>query len=135
MTHYWPSLLGGMLLGLSAALLLLVNGRIAGISGIVGRLIGGHRVTANAAFVLGLVAGPLLYGAVYSRMPAITVSSPWYLIVFSGLMVGAGTRMGSGCTSGHGILGLARLSRRSLAATATFLLMGIATATIMERMI
>jgi len=131
MTTYLPSLLGGMLLGLSAAMLLVVNGRIAGISGILGRLLGGRQVWANAAFLLGLLAGPLLYGAAFGRWPNVTIAASWPVVLVSGLLVGIGTRMGSGCTSGHGILGLARFSRRSLAATATFLVAGIAAATIM----
>lgn len=129
MTAYWPSLIGGMLLGASAVLLLVVNGRIAGISGIVGRLLGGQQVLANAAFVAGLVLGPLLHAAVFGQLPAMTIAASWPAIVVAGLLVGVGTRMGSGCTSGHGILGLARFSPRSIAATATFLAAGIVTAT------
>jgi uncharacterized membrane protein YedE/YeeE len=129
MTAYWPSLIGGMLLGASAVLLLVVNGRIAGISGIVGRLLGGQQVPANAAFVGGLVLGPLLHAAIFGQLPAMTIVASWPAIVVAGLLVGIGTRMGSGCTSGHGILGLARLSPRSMAATATFLAAGIVTAT------
>ncbi len=131
MTAYWPSLIGGMLLGASAVLLLLVNGRVAGISGIVGRLLGGQQVPANAAFVIGLVLGPLLHAVVFGRLPAMTVTASWPVIVLAGLLVGIGTRMGSGCTSGHGILGLARFSPRSMAATATFLAAGIVTATVL----
>lgn len=129
MTTYWPSLFGGMLLGCAAMLLLLVNGRIAGISGIVGRLIGGQQVPANAAFVLGLVAGPVIHAAVYGQFPAVTIAASWPAVLIAGLLVGVGTRMGSGCTSGHGILGLARLSKRSLAATVTFLVAGAVVAT------
>ncbi|PZO01237.1 MAG: hypothetical protein DCF30_07915 [Hyphomicrobiales bacterium] len=131
MTTYWPSLIGGMLLGVSAVLLLVVNGRIAGISGIVGRLLGGQQVPANAAFVVGLLLGPLLHASLFSRLPAMTIAASWPAIVLAGLLVGIGTRMGSGCTSGHGILGLARFSPRSIAATASFLAAGILTATTM----
>lgn len=131
MTPYWPSLIGGMLLGLSAVLLLLLNGRIAGISGIVGRLLGGAQVAANGAFVLGLMSGPLLYALVFGSRPALTITASWPVVLVAGLLVGVGTRMGSGCTSGHGILGLARFSKRSFAATATFLVAGVVTATIM----
>lgn len=131
MSAYWPSLIGGMLLGASAVLLLLVNGRIAGISGIVGRLLGGQQVSANAAFVIGLMLGPLLHAAAFGRLPAMTVTASWPAIILAGLLVGIGTRMGSGCTSGHGILGLARFSSRSMAATVTFLLAGIVTATVL----
>jgi len=131
MTQYLPALFGGMMLGLSAVLLFVVNGRIAGISGIIGRLLGGHQVWINAAFVVGLFTGPLLYAAAYGRFPEVTIASSWPLVLFSGLLVGGGTRMGSGCTSGHGILGLARFSKRSFAATATFLAAGIVAATTM----
>jgi len=130
MTPYWPSLLGGMLLGVSTLLLLFMNGRSAGISGIVGRLIAGHQLAANAAFVAGLLLGPVLYAAIYGGPPAVTIAASWPMIVASGLLVGFGTRMGSGCTSGHGILGLARLSKRSIAATATFLAAGVLSATL-----
>lgn len=134
MTPYWPSLLGGMLLGLAAVLLLLLNGRIAGISGIVGRLLGGSQVPVNAAFVLGLVLGPVIYAAVFGGFPAVTIAASWPAILVAGLLVGIGTRLGSGCTSGHGILGLARFSKRSFAATATFLVAGVLVATVMGRL-
>ncbi|MGO4669593.1 YeeE/YedE family protein [Bosea sp. 2RAB26] len=129
---YWPSLFGGMLIGLSAALLLLLNGRIAGISGIVGRLAQGAQVPANAAFLIGLLAGPVLFAIAFGRWPQVTIAASLPIILIAGLLVGFGTRMGSGCTSGHGILGLARFSRRSIAATVTFLVAGIAAATLMR---
>lgn len=132
MSVYWPSLIGGMLLGLSAVALLLLDGRIAGISGIVGRLLGGAQVPLNAAFVIGLISGPPLYMLGFGSFPSVTIATSWPLVLVAGLAVGIGTRMGSGCTSGHGILGLARFSRRSFAATATFLLAGGAMATLME---
>lgn len=131
MTAYWQPLLGGVVIGLSAVLLLLVNGRIAGISGIVGRLIAGDRLLANGAFVLGLVLGPVAFQVATGAPPAITDMASLPVLVIAGLLVGFGTRMGSGCTSGHGILGLARLSPRSMAAVATFLAAGVVTATIM----
>jgi uncharacterized protein len=131
MTPYLPSLAGGMLLGFSAVLLLVANGRIAGVSGIVGRLLGGQQIAANIAFVVGLLAGPLLYATTFGRWPVVTIIASSPLILSSGLLVGVGTRMGSGCTSGHGILGVARFSKRSLAATVTFLAAGIAAATAM----
>ena len=129
---YWPSLFGGMLIGLSAALLLLLNGRIAGISGIVGRLAQGAQVPANAAFLIGLLAGPVLFAIAFGRWPQVTIAASLPIILIAGLLVGFGTRMGSGCTSGHGILGLALFSRRSIAATVTFLVAGIAAATFMR---
>jgi uncharacterized membrane protein YedE/YeeE len=120
-----------MLLGLSAVLLLLVNGRIAGISGIVGRLLQGQKLAENATFVSGLVLGPLTHAAMFGLFPAVTTMTGWPVAILAGLLVGFGTRMGSGCTSGHGIVGLARLSPRSMAATGVFLLTGIVTATLM----
>ena len=132
MTQYWPSLFGGMLIGLSAAMLLLLNGRIAGISGIAGRLLQGVQVWTNAAFVIGLLAGPLLFRAGFGHWPNVTITASWSVIASAGLLVGFGTRMASGCTSGHGVVGLARLSPRSFAAVATFLSAGIATVTLMR---
>jgi uncharacterized membrane protein YedE/YeeE len=120
-----------MLIGLSAMLLLFVNGRIAGISGIVGRLIGGDQIGPNAAFVAGLLLGPWLYAAMSGHLPPVTIAASTSILVLAGLLVGVGTRMGSGCTSGHGILGLARFSKRSFAATSIFLVTGILVATIM----
>ncbi|WP_333897827.1 YeeE/YedE family protein [Agrobacterium pusense] len=130
MSPYWSSLFGGMLLGLACVLLFVFNGRIAGISGIIGRTLGRQRRLADLAFIAGLLAGPYIHAAAFGRLPAITAADPWPLILIAGLLVGFGTRMGSGCTSGHGIMGLARFSRRSIAATATFLIAGIFTATI-----
>lgn len=131
MIAYGPSLIGGMLIGLAAVLLLLVNGRIAGISGIVGRLLGGHQIGPNAMFVAGLLLGPWLYAAATGHLPSVTIAASIPVLILAGLLVGIGTRMGSGCTSGHGILGLARLSRRSLVATSIFLLSGVIVATMM----
>ncbi|MEI5668540.1 YeeE/YedE family protein [Bosea sp. CCNWLW174] len=132
MTPFWHSLLGGMLIGLSASLLLLLNGRVAGISGILGRLAQGTQLPANAAFVIGLILGPLIYRLAAGTWPAVTITTSLPVIALAGLLVGFGTRMGSGCTSGHGIVGLARLSPRSIAAVVTFLGAGIITVTLMR---
>jgi hypothetical protein len=131
MISYWPSLIGGMLIGLSAMVLLLVNGRIAGISGIVGRLLDGQQIGLNAAFLAGLLLGPWLYAAATGHPPPVTIVASIPVLVLAGLLVGLGTRMGSGCTSGHGILGLARFSKRSLVATCIFLATGVVVATFM----
>jgi len=118
-----PSLIGGLLIGFSALLLIRWLGQVAGISGIVGQL-----WTAAAsdrawrlAFIAGLLLAPLLY-ALFMPLPAMQMvtSTPWLIV--SGLLVGFGTRLGSGCTSGHGVCGLSRLSLRSLIATLTFML-------------
>ena len=132
MIEYLPSLAGGMLIGLSAVMLLLLNGRIAGISGIVGRLAQGVGLTTNLAFVLGLLLGPLAYMLTFGDWPTVEITAGWPLIIFAGLLVGFGSRMGSGCTSGHGVLGLARLSLRSMVAVATFISAGVMAVTILR---
>ncbi|PZU38867.1 MAG: YeeE/YedE [Acidovorax sp.] len=128
----WSSLVGGMLIGLAAALLIVLLGRIAGISGIVGALLqrSSWASVANwgwrAAFVIGMVAAPLVWQLIAPLPPMEMPSNP-LVIVLAGLLVGFGTRLGSGCTSGHGVCGLSRLSLRSLAATLTFIGAGAAT--------
>jgi uncharacterized membrane protein YedE/YeeE len=132
MTAYGASLAGGMLIGLSAAILLAFNGRVAGISGIVGRLAQGSQFPTNAAFAVGLVSGPILFLTVYGRWPDATITSSLMLLIVAGFLVGFGSRVGSGCTSGHGVVGLARLSPRSAVAVVTFVAAGISTVTIMR---
>lgn len=121
------SLIGGLLLGTSTVILLLGIGRIAGISGIFSSLLKPKRVEMwQVLFIAGLIVSPLLYRLV-KPLPAIEVSASIPLLIAAGLLVGFGTRLGSGCTSGHGICGNARLSPRSMAATVTFMLFGILT--------
>jgi uncharacterized membrane protein YedE/YeeE len=132
MNAYLPSLAGGILIGTSAVMLLLLNGRIAGISGIVGRLAQGVGLPTNLAFVLGLLLGPLTYLFVFGGWPAVQITAGWPLIIVAGLLVGFGSRMGSGCTSGHGVVGLARLSPRSMVAVATFLTAGVVAVTVLR---
>ena len=132
MIPYLASLAGGLLIGTSAVMLLILNGRIAGISGIVGRLAQGVGVATNLAFVLGLLLGPMAYLSSFGGWPQIEITAPWPLIALAGLLVGFGSRMGSGCTSGHGVLGLARVSPRSMAAVATFLVTGIAAVAVLR---
>ncbi|WP_279358635.1 YeeE/YedE family protein [Methylobacterium indicum] len=129
MTAYLDPLAGGALIGAAAALLLLANGRIAGISGILGGLAGAEaRDRAwRLAFLVGLLAGPVLYRLVSGDWPAVGSVASWPVLVAAGLLVGFGTRLGSGCTSGHGVCGLARLSPRSFAAVATFMACAILT--------
>jgi uncharacterized membrane protein YedE/YeeE len=124
----WSSLAGGMLIGLAAALLLLLAGRIAGISGIVGGLLRPMKgdIGWRSAFLLGLVAAPMVY-AVFAPLPAVRVDAGTGTLVVAGLLVGLGTRYGAGCTSGHGVCGLSRLSPRSLVATLAFMLAGFVT--------
>ncbi len=126
---YWPSLAGGVLIGLASALLLLLNGRIAGISGIAGNMLQrpDRDTPWRAAFLAGLVAGPLLFTVLAGHRPPVHIFASWPVLVAAGLLVGFGTRLGSGCTSGHGVSGLARLSPRSIAAVAMFMTSAIAT--------
>ena len=122
------ALAGGALIGLSAVLLMLTNGRIAGISGIVGGLFGGGSGEAGwrLAFVVGLIAGPFVATLFGAPLPEIDIDASVPVILVAGLLVGFGSRLGNGCTSGHGVCGLARLSPRSLAATLTFMTVGAA---------
>ena len=125
---YGLSFAGGALIGLSASLVLLVHGRVAGISNLFGGLfLSGHDARYfRLSFLLGLVAAGLAFSVVYPAAIASTASS-WPLIAVAGLLVGFGTRLGGGCTSGHGVCGLSRLSRRSLVATLTFMGTGMIT--------
>jgi uncharacterized protein len=133
--HFTPysALLGGSLLGLAACLLLLAVGRIAGISGIVAGLFAPARDDRSwrLAFVPGLVAGCFLARTAGADTPPVVLGSVPQLVL-AGLLVGFGTRLGNGCTSGHGVCGLARLSPRSLAATATFMAAGALTVFVMR---
>lgn len=124
----WASFTGGILIGLATALLLLANGRVAGISGILGGLLRPARgdIAWRVAFVLGLFVAPIVWLAMRAMPPAQIDHSPALLAV-GGLLVGIGTRFGSGCTSGHGVCGIARLSPRSLLATACFMAAGFVT--------
>ncbi|PKA42317.1 YeeE/YedE family protein (plasmid) [Rhizobium sullae] len=127
--YLWP-LAGGLLIGLSAGLYLLLNGRIAGISGLAADAAGlTHDGVSKLGlgFIVGLIAGAWLAAALVRR-PDIAITSSPALLIVAGIFVGYGTRLGSGCTSGHGVCGLARLSPRSLAATAIF--MAVAGATV-----
>ena len=124
----WASLLGGALIGLAVLIFILFNGRIAGISGIIGGLIKPSLQDAGwrIAFVLGLLVSPVLW-QLFVALPAIEIQANNPLLIISGLLVGIGTRFGAGCTSGHGICGLSRLSPRSIVATVCFMLTGFVT--------
>lgn len=128
-------LLGGLLIGVAAAVMLLGAGRIAGVSGLAARAAGisseGAPRWVAAAFVIGLPLGAMLVSAILGPVETRFPSSIWTLLI-AGFIVGIGTRMGSGCTSGHGVCGVSRLSPRSLIATATFMVAGIATVTAMN---
>ncbi|MDN4587868.1 YeeE/YedE [Xenophilus aerolatus] len=124
----WRSLAGGTLIGLAAAILIVANGRIAGISGILGGLLRPARNDWGwrLAFVIGLLAAPAVY-ALVAPLPVPRIEAGTAVLVIAGLLVGFGTRLGGGCTSGHGVCGLARMSPRSLAATLGFMAAGFAT--------
>ena len=132
----WAALAGGMLIGLSAAVFVLFNGRIAGISGILGGLLEWPKgdVAWRLAFLAGLIGAPLVYGAVLT-LPEVRIDADFPTLIIAGLLVGVGTRYGSGCTSGHGVCGLSRMSPRSLVATVTFMLAGFATVFVVRHLI
>lgn len=124
----WASLAGGLLIGLAVSIFVLFNGRIAGVSGIVGGLLRPARTEFKwrFAFIAGLVIAPLVYG-IFSELPHVEVDAGFWQVGLAGLLVGIGVRYASGCTSGHGICGVASLSHRSLLATAIFMVSGMLT--------
>jgi len=121
------ALLGGCLIGIASALLMVLTGRIAGISGIVGgalSMASGDKAW-RLAFLAGLVGAPLVMGVIGRPLPEPQMPTSWFLIMAAGLLVGFGTRLGGGCTSGHGVCGVARLSRRSIVATIVFMVSAV----------
>ncbi len=132
----WSSLAGGALIGLAASLFAVANGRIAGISGLIGSLLrrGSEGVSEKALFLLGLLVAPLLW-SLFAALPQIEFQGGWFELVVAGVLVGIGTGYGSGCTSGHGVCGLARLSPRSMVATACFMLSGFATVFVLRHLL
>lgn len=132
----WSALMGGLLIGLAAAMLLLSLGRIAGISGIIAGLLLPQRGEWpwRLTFTASLLMSPVLW-QLYSPLPVITLGTSKAMLLIAGLLVGVGTRMGSGCTSGHAVCGLSRLSPRSLAATLTFMAAGFLTAFLLRHLL
>jgi uncharacterized membrane protein YedE/YeeE len=132
----WSSLAGGALIGLAASLFVVANGRIAGISGLIGSLLqrGSEGVGEKALFLLGLLIAPLLWG-LFATLPLIEFHSGWFGLIVAGVLVGIGTRYGSGCTSGHGVCGISRLSPRSMVATACFMFSGFATVFVLRHLL
>lgn len=123
------ALMGGILIGLASGVFALLKGRVAGISGIVGGLLGPPAAGDRGwrlAFVAGLLLAPAVYG-LFATLPPVQVDASMGTLLIAGLLVGLGTRIGSGCTSGHGVCGLSRLSPRALAATVTFMVAGFVT--------
>lgn len=133
----WTALAGGLLLGLASALFILLNGRVLGISGIVGGLLrpragdSGWRI----AFVLGMLLAPALYWLLTGAAVPATIDAGWGTVLLAGLLVGVGTRYGAGCTSGHGVCGLSRLSPRSLVATLAFMSAGFVTVFVLRHLL
>ena len=126
----WTSLGGGILLGIASALFVLLNGRILGISGILGGILAPRMgdITWRVSFLMGMGAAPLVFAALMPPefMPVVRIDASEPVIALAGALVGVGTRYGSGCTSGHGVCGLSRLSPRSLVATLSFMAAGFA---------
>ena len=131
----WSALIGGMLIGLAAAMFALLNGRVAGISGVLGGLFNPTRgdIGWRVAFVGGLVVASLVYG-LFATLPAVQIDASYVALVVAGLLVGVGTRYGYGCTSGHGVCGLSRLSPRSLVATLAFMGAGFVTVFVLRHL-
>ncbi len=124
----WTSLFGGALIGLAVSVFVLANGRIAGISGLLAGVLqpGSEGWSEKALFLLGLLVAPVLWGA-FTVLPVIEIDAQWPALIVAGLLVGVGTRYASGCTSGHGVCGISRLSPRSIVATLCFMASGFAT--------
>ena len=139
MANFTPlsAAIGGALIGFSSVLLMLLTGRIAGISGIFGGLLnpGSDDKGWRIAFIAGLILAPLLAAWIGHTMPAPRLPASWAVIIAAGLLVGFGARLGGGCTSGHGICGVARLSARSIAATAIFMVTAIATVAVTRHLL
>ncbi len=132
----WASLAGGVLIGLAAGLFVLLNGRVAGISGIVGGLLRPTKgdVGWRTSFVAGLVGAPAVW-LLFAALPKPEIDVGWGALVVAGLLVGIGTRYGAGCTSGHGVCGLSRLSPRSLVATLAFMVAGFVTVFVLRHLL
>lgn len=135
--HFTPgsSLAGGALIGLAASLFVLANGRIAGISGLLGSVLqrDGEGRSEKALFLLGLLVAPLVWG-LFAALPSLEFQNGVFGLVSAGLLVGIGTRYGAGCTSGHGVCGISRLSGRSLVATLCFMVSGFATVFVLRHL-
>jgi uncharacterized membrane protein YedE/YeeE len=139
MANFTPisAAVGGGLIGLSAVLLMLLTGRVAGISGILGGLLNPRsgEIGWRVAFIAGLILAPLIAARLGYAMPSPQMPASWAVIVGAGLLVGFGTRLAGGCTSGHGICGMARLSTRSFAATVIFMVVAITTVAVTRHLL
>ena len=139
MSNFTPvsGMIGGAMIGLAAALFVLVTGRIAGISGILGGAFGAARgdIGWRAAFLAGLVAGTLLVAAARGALPEVSLQATWPMLIVAGLLVGFGTQLGGGCTSGHGVCGIARGAPRSIWATVAFFATAAATVFVLRHVV
>ncbi len=132
----WTALTGGVLIGAAASLFVLLNGRIAGISGLLASLLepGAEGRGEKLLFLLGLLLAPLLW-VLFGRLPVLEFQSGWFGLLIAGLLVGVGARYGSGCTSGHGVCGISRLSARSIVATLAFMAAGFGTVYVLRHLL
>ncbi|MDL0440158.1 YeeE/YedE family protein [Stutzerimonas frequens] len=132
----WTALAGGVLIGAAASLFVLLNGRIAGISGLLASLLepGAEGRGEKLLFLLGLLLAPLLW-VLFGKLPVLEFQSGWFGLLIAGLLVGVGTRYGSGCTSGHGVCGISRLSARSIVATLAFMAAGFGTVYVLRHLL
>ena len=123
-----PAFIGGVIIGLAVVVFFLLNGRLIGISGIASNVLTEkNNRFDNFLFLLGLIIGPILYTVFTNQQINVTISNSYILLIIAGLLVGLGTRISGGCTSGHGISGIGRFSLRSIIATITFMIVGIIT--------
>lgn len=132
----WPSLAGGVVIGAAASLFVLLNGRIAGISGLLASALqrSAEGRGEKLLFLLGVLVAPLLW-MLFGTLPTLEFQSGWFGLVVAGLLVGVGTRYGAGCTSGHGVCGISRLSARSVVATLSFMAAGFATVFVLRHLL
>ena len=132
----WSSLAGGIMIGAAAAMLILVNGRIAGVAGIIGGLLrpATGDMAWRLAFIIGLLVAPAAF-LLFAEPAPPTIAASYPMLIAAGLLVGAGTRYGTGCTSGHGVCGISRLSPRSVVATLMFMAAGFATVFVVRHLV
>ena len=127
-----PSFLGGLLIGLGVIIFFISTGRLAGVSGIAFNVISNNNRFTNILFLIGLIIGPIVYKFFISNSIPFLINNSYFIIIIGGLLVGLGTKIGSGCTSGHGVCGISRFSIRSILATILFIFSGIITVLIMQ---
>ena len=127
-----PSFLGGLLIGLGVIIFFISTGRLAGVSGIAFNVISNNNRFTNILFLIGLIIGPIIYKFLISNNIPFLINNSYFIIIIGGLLVGLGTKIGSGCTSGHGVCGISRFSIRSILATILFIFSGVITVLIMQ---